>query len=167
MYMVLVIAQTIAFTVATAAAGILLCWSLWLLFRLIRHPAWGSPLVLIPLALAMAGKLPESEFIRRMLTFAAAAAGPFCIAGLVWRANRRDHPRVGAISSPRDDPPPHYLLYPAIAACICEARHPSPGELKRVTRRIWCEAYAARYPTPGFAEWRTALRAARAALDGN
>jgi hypothetical protein len=170
MQMVLVIAQTLALTLASAVTGIVLCGSLWLLFRLIGHPQWGPPLIVVPVVFAMAGQLPDSEFLRRTLIFAAAAVGPFCIAGLVWRANRRDRRRARTGSDaavPAASPPSRYLRYPAIAACICEDRRPSHGELKSVTMRIWREAFAARYPTPGFAERRAVLRAARAALEGH
>jgi hypothetical protein len=170
MHMVLVIAQTIALTLGSAAAGILLCASLWLLFKLIHHPQWGPPLILVPVALAMAGLLPDSEFLRRMLIFAAAAVGPFCVAGLVWRATWRNRSGADAGSvdiAPAVSPPSDYPCYPAIAACICEDRRPNHGELKRVARRIWREAFAARYPSPGFAERRSAVRAAKAALEGS
>ncbi|HSI16726.1 MAG TPA: hypothetical protein VK980_03080 [Sphingomonas sp.] len=174
MHMVLIIAQSIALTLASAAAGTFLCLSSWLLFRLVRHPQWAPLLVLAAIAFAAAGKLPDSEFLRRTLVFAVAAAGPFWIAGLVWCANRRNRsaasaecadtaPAVGA--APSRAPP--YLRYPAIAACICEARRPSPAEVRKVTKRIWQEAFATRFPSPGFAERRTALRAARAALEGS
>lgn len=174
MHMVLIIAQSIGLTLASAAAGILLCLSSWLIFRLVRHPQWGPALMLVPVALAMTGKVPDSEFLRRTLVFAAAAAGPFWIAGLVWCANRGHRPAASpafadtapAVGAGPSGAPP-YPRYPAIAACICEARRPSPDEVRKVTRRIWQEAFVARYPRPGFAERRTALRAARAALEGS
>lgn len=168
--MVVLIAQTIGLTLASAVAAILLCAALWLVFRLVGHPAWGPPLVVVPVAFAMAGVLPDSEFLRRMLIVAAAAVGPFCVAGLIWRAKRRERPHG-------DDPsaspaailasPPGRQYYPAIVACIRQDRRPSPGELKTVTRRIWREVYADRHPGPGFAERRRALRAARASLEGS
>jgi hypothetical protein len=168
--MVLIIAQSIGSTLASAAAGILLCWSLWLVFRLVRHPHWGPPLILVPFACALAGLLPDSEFLRRTLIFAVASVGPFWVAGLIWRANRREYPNIPAgpaDSTPVAGPPLHYPRYPAIAACICENRRPSRGELKKVMVRIWREAFAARYPSPGFAERRRVVRAARAALEGS
>lgn len=165
--MVVVIAQTIGLTLASALAGVLLCAALWLIFRLVGHPAWGPPLVVVPVVLAMAGALPDSEFLHRTLIFAAAAVGPFCIAGLIWRANRRERSHRDAASAPALAAAPDRQYYPAIVACIRESRRPSPGELKTVTRRIWREVYAGRSPRPGFAERREALRAARASLEGS
>jgi hypothetical protein len=165
-----VIAQTIGLTLASALAGILLCAALWLIFRLVRHPEWGPPLIVVPVALAMAGALPDSEFLHRTLIFAAAAVGPFYIAGLIWRVNRRTaaHRDDAPVApSPRVVVAPDQPYYPAIAACIREDRRPSPGELKKVTRRIWREVYADRDPAAGFAARRSALRAARASLEGS
>lgn len=166
-----VIAQTIGLTLASALAGILLCAALWLVFRLVRHPEWGPPLIIVPVALAVAGALPDSEFLHRTLIFAAAAVGPFYIAGLIWRANRRkDTDRDAAPVAPPPGaaiPSDHPYHYPAIAACIREDRRPSPGELKKVTRRIWREVYADRDPAAGFAARRSALRAAKASLEGS
>lgn len=168
--MVAVVVQTIGLTLASAVAGVLLCMVLWLTFRLAGHPAWGPPLVLVPVALVMAGALPDSEFLHRTLIFAAAAVGPFCITGLIWRAKRREqrhHDGATAPAVPSPAPLPERQYYPAIVACIREDRRPSPGELKTVTRRIWREVYAHRHPRPGFAERRSALRTARASLEGS
>ena len=163
-----VIAQTIGLTLASALAGTLLCAALWLIFRLVRRPEWGPPLILLPVALAMAGALPDSEFLHRTLIFAAAAIGPFWIAGLIWRADRRANADRAAPVIPRPDVviPADLSSYPVIAACIREDRRPSPDELKKVTRRIWREVHAGRDPA-GFAARRSALRAARASLEGS
>ena len=87
---VLLIAESIGLVVGSLAAGILLCGLLWLLFRIIRHPAWGPPLVAIPAILALAGQLPNSAFLHMALVFAVVAAAPFWIAGRAWRARWRD-----------------------------------------------------------------------------
>jgi drug/metabolite transporter superfamily protein YnfA len=175
----LIVAQSIGSTVASAVVGVAFCWSLWHLFKQIRHPEWGPALVALLIALALTGRLPDSEFLRRALVFAAALAGPFWVAGLIWRANQRvrtrTHPRkqdrppqaesadfaaVGRVGQPP-------RRYPVIVACICEDRLPSPGELKHVASRISREALFGRHSASGFAARRTALRAARAALAGS
>ncbi len=167
----------IGLTFASAAAGMLVCFVLWYAFKLVRHPEWGPVLVVLPVMLALADKLPDSEFLRRSLVFAAILAGPFSIAGLAWRLGLRDRDRATAEleSDPKRESyssiekkslSNHYARYPAITGCICEDRRPSPGEVKRVALRIWHEALVARGRTPTFRERRIVLRAARAALEG-
>lgn len=94
---VLLIAESIGLVVGSLAAGILLCWLLWMLFRIVRHPAWGPPLVAAPAILALTGQLPESEFLDMALIFAVVAAAPFWVAGRSWRRNRdgNDMPGLG------------------------------------------------------------------------
>lgn len=86
---ILLIGESIGLVVGSLAAGILLCWLLWLLFRIGRHPAWGPPLVVVPAMLALAGKLPDSEFLHMALVFALLFAAPFWIAGRTWRMQRQ------------------------------------------------------------------------------
>jgi hypothetical protein len=178
MYMVFSIARSVGSIFASAMAGMLLCLALWYAFRLIRHPEWGPPLIIVPIALAFADGLPDSEFLRRSLVFAAILAGPFWIAGLAWRLGARERiPPVRRLDvDPRSTPSDgvdaagassRYARYPVITSCICENRRANPGEVKRVARRIWRETLAASYPAPRFAEGRIALRAARAALEGS
>ena len=167
----------IGLTLASAAAGVLVCFVLWYAFKLVRHPEWGPVLVVVPIVLALANKLPDSEFLRRSLVFAAIFAGPFSIAGLAWRLSLRDRDRATAGMEPGAEPESrrsigtmrssdHYARYPAITGCICENRRPSPGEVKRVALRIWHEALLAQGRTLTFRDKRIVLRAARAALEG-
>jgi len=178
MQMVLAGAQSIVLMVASMVMGICLCWSLWLILRLISHPEWGPPLVAIPIFFAIVGVLPDSEFLRRALVFAAASAGPFWIAGMIWRANWQKR------AAPLEDAEGHTQtqaagpdvptaassqcrVYPALTGCIAEARDPTADELKKVAVRIWREAFAGRYPSPSFSERRILLRVAVASLRGN
>lgn len=73
MWALLVIGESIGLIVGSLAAGILLCWSLWFIFKLLRHPAWGPPIVVAPALLALAGKLPHSEFLQLSLVFSVVA----------------------------------------------------------------------------------------------
>jgi hypothetical protein len=177
MSMLMSIVGLIGLTLTSAAAGMFVCSALWYAFRLVRHPEWGPVLVVLPIVLALADKLPDSEFLRRSLVFAAIFAGPFSIAGLAWRLGLRERDRAtaGLESDPRREsytsiekmsPSNGYARYPAITGCICEDRRPSPGEVKRVALRIWHEALVARGRTPTFRERRIVIRAARAALEG-
>ena len=51
MQIFLEIVESIGLIVGSVAAAIPLCWSLWRAFRLIRHPAWGPPIVVVPVIL--------------------------------------------------------------------------------------------------------------------
>jgi len=85
MHLVLVIAESIGLIIGSAAAAILICWSLWSIFRRIGHPAWGPPLVVVPIVLWAADLLPSSDFLRLTLLFALLAAIPFWVEGRTWR----------------------------------------------------------------------------------
>ena len=85
MRILLVIAESIALIVGSVAAAILLCWLLWHAFRLIRHPAWGPPIVVVPVIFWAANMLPRSDFLRMTLLFALLAAIPFWVEGRAWR----------------------------------------------------------------------------------
>ncbi|WP_066824335.1 hypothetical protein [Sphingomonas mali] len=95
MQILLVIVESIGLVVGSIAAAILLCWLLWSAFRLIRHPAWGPPIVILPVILWAANMLPRSEFLRMTLVFALLAAIPFWIEGRAWRAAWIERKRPG------------------------------------------------------------------------
>jgi len=99
MQILLVIVESIGLVVGSIAAAILLCWLLWSAFRLIRHPAWGPPIVILPVILWAANMLPRSEFLRMTLVFALLAAVPFWIEGRAWRVTWIERKRPGV-----DDP---------------------------------------------------------------
>ena len=96
MQVLLVIVESIGLIVGSVAAAILLCWFLWRAFRLVRHPAWGPPIVVVPVILWAANMLPRSDFLRMTLVFALLAAIPFWIEGRAWRVAwiERQHPGV-------------------------------------------------------------------------
>ena len=85
MQILLVIVESIGLIVGSVAAAILLCWLLWHAFRLIRHPAWGPPIVVVPVILWAANMLPRSDFLRMTLVFALLAAIPVWVEGRAWR----------------------------------------------------------------------------------
>lgn len=95
MHIMLVIVDSIGLIVGSVAAAILLCWSLWSAFRLVGHPAWGPPIVVIPVILWAANLLPHSEFLRMTLLFAPLAAIPFWVEGRAWRAAWIERQRSG------------------------------------------------------------------------
>lgn len=85
MHMLLVIIESVGLIVGSAVAAVLLCWLLWRAFRLVRHPAWGPPIVIVPVVLWGIGMLPRSDFLRLTLVFAMLVAIPFCVEGRAWR----------------------------------------------------------------------------------
>ena len=85
MDMLLVIAESVGLIVGSAAAAILLCWLLSRLFRTIRRPAWGPPVVIVPVVLWATGVLPRSDFLHMTVMFALLAAIPFWMEGRAWR----------------------------------------------------------------------------------
>jgi hypothetical protein len=123
--------------------------------------------------LALAGRLPRSEFLDMSLVFAAVAAIPFWYAGREWRSARLNRATQAPAAPIRIDSPgngaagPLHYRYPAIAACICEDRRPAPAEVKTVASRIWRESFAAGNAHPSFAVRRVLLRAAKASLEGS
>ncbi|GAA0333958.1 hypothetical protein GCM10009087_50260 [Sphingomonas oligophenolica] len=175
---ILFIAEPIGLCLGSLVAGILSCWLLWAAFKLVRHPEWGPPLVAVPAALALAGRLPSSEFLDMTLVFAAVAAIPFWSAGREWRAAwlTRDprapaEPsapvRIEAVAGPDRNTTRIYPRYPAMTGCICEARRPAPAEIKKVASRIWRESFVPQGPDTSFATRRALLRAAKASLEGS
>lgn len=173
------IVEPIGLVIGSLAVGILSCWALWAIFKLVRHPEWGPPIIAVPAILALAGKLPDSEFLKMALVFAVVAAIPFWSAGRDWRTAWRNRDRL-APATPDAPPPlkpvatnsdpapaPSYRRYPALAACICEARRPARDEVKKVALRIWRESFAAPSPNLSFATRRALWRAAKVALEGS
>ncbi|MGN6817825.1 MAG: hypothetical protein ACTHJR_04055 [Sphingomonas sp.] len=86
MHILSVIVESLGLIIGSVVAAILICWFLWSAFRLIRHPAWGPPIVVVPVILWAANMLPRSEFLRMTLVFALLAAIPFWVEGRAWRA---------------------------------------------------------------------------------
>ncbi|MEO5866681.1 MAG: hypothetical protein ABIS14_07655 [Sphingomonas sp.] len=176
MLLIAMLAEAFAMVVGSLAAGILLCWLCWRLAKFTHHPAWGPLLVAIPIALALAGRLPASQFLDMTLAFAAILAIPFWIEGRAWRGRFRDLEDSG--TGIADDVPsvmhdhdagvpraPSYR-YPAIAACIRDARPAAPTEVKLVAARMWRETFAGEHAAASFALRRKIMRAARQALEG-
>lgn len=85
MHILLVMVGSVGFIVGSVAAAILLCWLLWKAFRLIGHPAWGPPIVVVPIILWAFDVLPPSAFLRMTLVFALVVAIPFWAEGRAWR----------------------------------------------------------------------------------
>jgi hypothetical protein len=85
MDILLVIVESVGLVVGSIVAAILLCSLLWTVFKLVHHPAWGPPIVVVPVILWAANLLPRSEFLRMTMVFAMVAAVPFWVEGRAWR----------------------------------------------------------------------------------
>jgi len=175
MWIFLFIVEAIGLCLGSLAAGVLSCWLLWTIFKLVRHPELGPLLLVVPVILGVMGKLPASEFLNMSLVFGSVAAIPFWSAGREWRAARRARDVVAAPEAPlqieaiagRDAVPAPPYLYPAITACMCEGRPAARDEVKKVALRIWRESFVPRSPNASFAVRRALWRAARASLEGS
>jgi hypothetical protein len=77
--MILIMAEAIGEIGGALIAASLLCWLLWNGFKLLHHPAWAMWSLLPVPVLALAGKLPDSEFLGMTLAFAAIGTIPFWI----------------------------------------------------------------------------------------
>jgi hypothetical protein len=173
MHVVLIMAGSIGLMIGSMVAGVLACWLLWSAFKVARHPAWGPPLILIPVILALAGRLPTSPFLVMTLIFASLAIVPFCLEGIAWRKREclgdSEHLARLASFAPIGRPPDPKMptrRYPAIIGCIGEGRTADPAELKKVAARILKEGLGARQSRSSIAVKRAALRVAKVALEG-
>lgn len=174
MFVLKTIAESIGLIIGSITAGILCSWLLWSVFKLVRHPELGPPLMLIPAALAVAGRLPASPFLVMTLIFSTLAVVPFCFEGIAWR--KKELGRVAGPASRRTDfvpgqhsadPTAPHRRYPAITGCISEKRDPDARELKKVAARILMEGLSSRQLGSGIAGKRAALRLATVALKGS
>jgi hypothetical protein len=179
MQLILIAGEAIGLVVGSLAAAFLLCWSLWYAFRLVLHPEWAVSAVLVLLVPILAGVLPKSPFVDMTLAFALVAAAPLWFAGRAWRGQIGSN--LGDQRKPSVKPRAHQpvtsatpalssRLYPAMTACICEARPPTRDEVHVLAARLWREGYA-QYLGPqtapaSFAARRRLVRAATAALSG-
>lgn len=85
MHTILIMVEPIVFVPAALVAAAGLCWALWQLCRLLRHPEMSALLILLLVLLALAGDLPRSGLLNMALAFALTAAVPMWIAGRRWR----------------------------------------------------------------------------------
>lgn len=85
MIMVQLAIESVGLVVGSLAVACVLCGLLWGLFRLVGHPAWGPPLVILLVPMALLGWLPRGEFLDFTLIFALIAALPFWVEGRAWR----------------------------------------------------------------------------------
>jgi hypothetical protein len=174
MHMALIMLGSVGLMLGSIAAGILSCWLLWSAFKLLGHPEWGPPIILLPAILALTGQLPANEFLVLTMIFASLAIMPFCAEGLAWRARRGG--RLETATPGQEEKvlnnqvlrwPGTYRRYPAIVGCVGEGRPPNPGEVKKVASRMLQEGLVADRRLSGVAKKRAALRAAKVALNGS
>ena len=181
--LVFIVIGASALVVGSLLAAALLCWILWSLFKVMRHPQWAAGAIAALVVLAIVGELPRSQFLSLSLMFAALAASPMWSAGRSWRV--RSVPRVAnthlrcvepekaqaQVPVEKNACPSRRAMYPALAACIGENRRPTRAETHIVASRLRQEDLAGRFSPHSsqktFAARRALLRAANAALSGH
>jgi len=83
--------------IGSVAAAAVLCWLCWALFKLVHHPEWGAPTLLIMITLTCGRTVLHSEFLSMTFIFSALAAALAWPEGRAWRA---DHARRKSNSCP-------------------------------------------------------------------
>jgi hypothetical protein len=160
-----IIAETLGFTLASLATAALFSCVCWKMFSLVRHPQWAPPIVLVLLFAVFGTGVISAEFLRRTLGLAILAAF------VLWALGRGNDSRSGnrPVANVQADDPPSTTrrsiapqIYPAIVACLSEARSPNQAEFRKVARRIRRESFPARQVDRALR--RSISRAALAAL---
>lgn len=83
MHMLAVIAGSLGLVFGSILTAVLICWTLWRLFRLIGHPEFSAAVTLLAIPLAIA--LSTSQFIRMTAIFAIVVVVPLWVVGREWR----------------------------------------------------------------------------------
>jgi len=96
----------IAFEAITAvlgglAAALVLTWLGWPAFKVVRHPEWGPPAMLVLLVAVSGGALRSSDFLRMVVLFSAIAGMLVWAEGGDWRER---HKSKGRNASPDAHP---------------------------------------------------------------
>jgi hypothetical protein len=84
----------IAFEAITAvlgglAAALVLTWLGWTAFKVVRHPEWGPPAMLVLLVAVSGGALRSSDFLRMVVLFSAIAGMLVWAEGGDWRERHK------------------------------------------------------------------------------
>lgn len=78
--------EAIMAVVGGLAAALALTWLGWTVFKIVRHPEWGPPAMLILLVAVLGGALRSSEFLRMVVLFAVIASMLAWAEGSAWRS---------------------------------------------------------------------------------
>lgn len=78
-----------------------LTWLGWTAFKVVRHPEWGPPAVIILLVTILGGALRSNEFMRTVLLFSVIAGIIVWFEGSGWRSR---HPRREQDPKPKTRP---------------------------------------------------------------
>lgn len=95
MNMLLTVIEGCGIAVASFILAVLLCCASWNLFKLVRHPELGMPLVLMFVAFACETFLRSNQILSMAMLFSIPGAVVSWFAGLEWR---HDHPWPSATS---------------------------------------------------------------------
>lgn len=101
MIMLRMLFECVGLIAASLVAAVLLCWLAWTAFKLIRHPEWGPPAVLVLIVFAFGDSIRTSEFLRMLLLFTALAAALLWAEGRAWRMRHTNHKMPGRPAADR------------------------------------------------------------------
>ena len=71
------------------AAALVLTWLGWTAFKIVRHPEWGPPAMLVVLVAVSGGALRSSDFLRMAVLFSAIAGILVWAEGGAWRSRHK------------------------------------------------------------------------------
>lgn len=86
MWVAISVAESVCLIFGSLLAAFLLCFALWRLLAIVRHPELGAIVVAAVAITVLFVPMTHSPFVRLMLLFAATGAVPLWIAGREWRA---------------------------------------------------------------------------------
>ena len=173
---------SVAMTLGSLIAAFLLNWVFWRAGMLLRHPDWGTALLLPTIGLVLVERLVSGQFLVLTGVIAGLFSIGFWAEGRAWR--RRNSSVQGPHPSPQDLPQSkkssaalstqavpesssHPRVYPALTSCIGEARRAHPAEVKIVAARMRRELFSRREQIADFGVRRKIIRTARRALEGD
>lgn len=173
---------SVAMTLGSLIAAFLLNWVFWRAGMLLRHPDWGTALLLPTIGLVLVERLVSGQFLVLTGVIAGLFSIGFWAEGRAWRRRNRSVrvPQGGVRNLPESTEPTaalfaqtapesssHRRVYPALTSCIGEARSAHPAEVKIVAARMRRELFPRHEQIANFGVRRKIIRTARRALEGD
>lgn len=89
--MLSIILEAVGGIIGSIVAATLLCWLCYNGFKIVRHPEWGTPVILMIIAIACGAVVLRSEFLSLAFIFSAAASTICWSEGRRWRSRQLGH----------------------------------------------------------------------------
>lgn len=86
--MLSIVVEAVGSIIGSIAAAALFCMLCWNCFKIVRHPEWGTPLVLVIVAITCSATVLRSEILAMAFMFSAIAAAICWSEGRAWRGQR-------------------------------------------------------------------------------